>query len=478
MRMLGAMQPTGAVRKAALGLVSFINASPTPYHATMEATTRLEKAGFDRLREESEWDIKPGGKYYFSRNQSAVVAFTVPKRWAPGGGISMVATHIDTCNLRVRPVSKKIANGYLQVAVETYGGGIWHTWFDRDLSLAGRVIVSDGDNGPFTSRMIKIDRPILRVPSLAIHLDRGVNEQFKFNQETEFVPILGQQISSELNAPIHKEGESKGQGLDVSENHHPALLHLLAEELSIKPEQINDFELHLYDVQPSCLGGLSEEFVFSPRLDNQMTSYCALEALIESTSEASTEACESQHESNVNLIALFNHEEVGSVSTTGAEGSLIPTVISRLSPSSEALARTTAKSFLISSDMGHGIHPNYRNKYQENHRPQLNGGVVIKTNAKQRYTTDAIGSFLIKRLVAKRGGKVQEFEVRNDMACGSTVGPALSKMGVRTVDVGLAQLSMHSIRETGGSHDVRAGIDLFLSFFEGFNDIDKELSLL
>ncbi|KAG8825260.1 hypothetical protein FRC17_008780, partial [Serendipita sp. 399] len=429
---MSTLQPTNAVRKAALGLLSFLNASPTPYHAAMEASVRLEKAGFCRLREEEEWDISPGGRYYFT-------------------------------SLRVRPVSKKTANGYLQVAVETYGGGIWHTWFDRDLGLAGRVIVtapssssSSSSGGPFHSKLVKINKPLLRIPSLAIHLDRSVNENFKFNQETEFMPVLGLSIASQLNNPIvaaqketgeqqadqpeNKTKKNGGNGLDIAPNHHPAILHLLAEELSVKPEEIHDFELHLFDTQPPCLGGINEEFIFSPRLDNQMTSYCALEALIESVSDESQATIDSQTNSNVNLIALFNHEEVGSVSTTGAESSLIPSVMSRLSPTPDALARTIARSFLISSDMGHGIHPNYTSKYQQNHRPELNGGIVLKTNAKQKYTTDAVGSFFIKQLAARRNGSVQEFEVRNDMTCGSTVGPLLSKLGVRTVDVGLAQL--------------------------------------
>ncbi|KAG9026967.1 hypothetical protein FS842_004966, partial [Serendipita sp. 407] len=424
-------------------------------------------------------------RYYLTRNQAAVLAFTVPKKWSAGSGLSIVATHIDSPNLRLRPVSKKTANGYLQVAVETYGSGIWHTWFDRDLGLAGRVIVNT--NGSFHSKLVKINRPLLRIPSLAIHLDRSVNDNFKFNQETEFMPILGLSIASQLNSPVkaeikpessdQMENQTVGSGLNIGVNHHPAILHLLAEELSVKPEEIKDFELHLFDTQPSCLGGVNEEFIFSPRLDNQMTSYCALEALIESVSEESDAIVEAQANPNVNMIALFNHEEVGSVSTTGAESSLIPTVMSRLSPTSESLARTIARSFLISSDMGHGIHPNYTSKYQQNHRPELNGGIVLKTNAKQKYTTDAVGSFFIKQLVAKRNGSVQEFEVRNDMTCGSTVGPLLSKLGVRTVDVGLAQLSMHSIRETGGSHDARAGMDLFLSFFQGFAELDRELSL-
>ncbi|CAG8475098.1 1964_t:CDS:2 [Acaulospora colombiana] len=417
---LGPMQPTGAVRKAALGLLSFINSSPTPYHAAMEASTRLEKAGFCRLKEDDEWDITPGGRYYFTRyvyslrckamtdhllinefrNQAALLAFTVPKvcqsplnfllldvQINRSDGLQVVDIFKGLYSLRVRPVSKKVSNGYLQVAVETYGGGIWHSWFDRDLSLAGRVIVEDNSTGSFKSKLVKIDRPLLRIPTLAIHLDRTANENFKFNQETEFVPILGQ-VAAQLNASAagqeaasheheHEHGPigKAANGINISKNHHSALLHLLADELSVKPEEINDFEL-----------------------------YCALEALIESTSEESMAVADSQNESNINLIALFNHEEIGSASTTGAEGSLIPTLLARLSPTAEALARTTARSFLISSDMGHGIHPNYSSKYQENHKPHLNGGIVLKTNAKQKYTT-----------AAKRGGSIQEFEVRNDM---------------------------------------------------------------
>jgi len=402
-----------------------------------------------------------------------LLAFTIPKNWRPGAGVSIVGTHVDSPNLRIRPISKRSASGYLQVGIETYGGGIWHSWFDRDLSIAGRVIVAEKGSG-YTSRLVKIDRPLLRIPTLAIHLDRSSSDNFKFNTETEFTPILGL-LASNLNAPTDKvqSNDNNKQGASsIQDNHHPALLALLAEEMNVKPEEIHDFELQLYDTQPSVLGGLDNEFIFSPRMDNLFSSFAAVEALSDSVSSNYFPS-----EGNVNCIALFNHEEIGSVSTTGAESSLIPSLLQRLSPKPALLDQSIAKSLLISADMGHAVHPNYTSKHEENHRPHMNGGIMIKTNAKQRYASDAIGSFAVKKLLDKKGGKVQEFEVRNDMPCGSTVGPMLSKLGLRTVDVGCAMLSMHSIRETAGSHDVQHAIDFFTSFFEGFAVLDAQLSV-
>ncbi|KAF5393699.1 hypothetical protein D9757_000119 [Collybiopsis confluens] len=466
------MMVSSTVPEAATRLLSFVNSSPTPFHAVQSAVNRLEKVGFTRLKESGSWDkaVKPGGNYFFTRNQSTIVAFTTPQNWKQGAGISIVGTHIDSPNLRIRPVSKRTRAGYLQVGIETYGGGVWHSWLDRDLSVAGRVVTSN-QSGEFKSRLIKIDRPILRIPSLAIHLDRGVNDNFKFNQETEFVPILGL-ISEQLNATAQapKSDTKDIQASSIAENHHSALLSLLASELSIAPDEIHDFELHLYDTQPSQIGGIVNEFIFSPRMDNQFSSFCALDALVGSVS------ANLLSEGNVNCIALFNHEEVGSVSSTGAESNLIPSLLSRLSPTPDLLAQSIDKSFLVSCDMGHAIHPNYMSKHEENHQPRINGGVVIKTNAKQRYTSDAIGSFLVKKLIERKGGKVQEYEARNDMPCGSTVGPHLSTIGLRVVDVGLPMLSMHSIRETAGTSDVQSCIDFFQSLFEGFASLDAKLA--
>ncbi|KAK0206514.1 peptidase M18 [Desarmillaria ectypa] len=461
--------------ETATRLLAFLNASPTPFHAVHNAAVRLETAGFRKLRELDNWDkeIKAGGKYYFIRNQAALVAFTLPPQWQYGTGLSIIATHVDSPNLRVRPVSKKAKAGFLQVGVETYGGGIWHSWLDRDLSLAGRVVVADSA-GNFNSRLVKIDRPLLRIPTLAIHLDRNVNDGFKFNQETEFVPILGL-IANKLNKSKDPTDtpRTESKASSIQTNHHSELLSVIAGELSVAPEEIHDFELSLYDTQPSVLGGLDNEFVFSPRLDNLFSSFCAVDAMCESSSNQNIPDLDG----NVNCIALFNHEEIGSVSRSGAESNLIPSLLSRLSPTPGALACSIAKSFLISCDMGHALHPNFISKHEENHTPCINGGVVIKTNAKQRYTSDAVSSFLVKQLIEKKGGKVQEYEVRNDMSCGSTVGPHLSTIGMRTVDIGLAMLSMHSIRETAGSHDVQNAIDLFTSFFEGFTKLDRSLTV-
>ncbi|KAL5530358.1 hypothetical protein ACEPAF_6616 [Sanghuangporus sanghuang] len=458
--------------QAASDFVSFANASPTPFHAVHNASEILEQAGFVKILEEDKWELKGGGKYYFTRNQASLLAFTLPENWKPGTGASIVATHVDSPNLRIRPISKRTTAGYLQVGVETYGGGIWHSWFDRDLSIAGRVVTSD-NQGNFSSKLIKIERPVIRIPTLAIHLDRGVNDAFKFNQETEMIPMLGL-VSAQLNElGGEKKTTEPKQASSIHDDHHPALLSLLAKELSMNPEQIHDFELHLYDTQPSTLGGVNNEFIFSARMDNLVSSFCAVEALIQSASSKLFPSLQG----NVNAIALFNHEEVGSVSSTGAESSIIPSLLNRLSPTAETLSQSIARSFLISADMGHAVHPNYTSKHEENHKPMMNGGIVLKVNAKQKYTTDAIGSFLVRKLVERKGGKVQVYEVRNDMACGSTVGPMLSKLGVRTVDVGNAMLSMHSIRETAGSHDVQNAIDLFSSFFEGFVELDRSLSL-
>ncbi|KAH6915009.1 aspartyl aminopeptidase [Coprinopsis sp. MPI-PUGE-AT-0042] len=459
--------------EAATKFLKFVNASPTPFHAVSNAAVRLERAGFQKIKERDEWekDVQPGGKYYFTRNQSSLIAFTLPQKWKHGAGLSIVATHVDSPNLKIRPISKRSAQGYLQVGVETYGGGIWHSWLDRDLSIAGRVVVSE-KNGGFISKLVKIDKPILRIPTLAIHLDRNVNDSFKFNQETEFVPILGL-VQEQLNAKKETESTAKAAASSIQENHHPALLELLAGELSIAPEEIHDFDLSLYDTQPAVLGGINNEFIFSPRMDNLVSSFCAVEAISESVAADYFPTLEG----NVNVIALFNHEEIGSVSTTGAESSLIPSLLNRLSPTPGTLAQSISRSFLVSADMGHAVHPNYSSKHEEKHKPKMNEGIVIKTNAKQRYATDAVSSFIVKQLAERRGGKVQEFEVRNDMACGSTVGPMLSKLGVRTVDVGNPMLSMHSIRETAGSHDVQAAIDLFHALFEGFSKLDQGLTV-
>jgi aspartyl aminopeptidase len=247
---------------AALDLISFINASPSPFHAIAECARRLENNGFFRLSErDSAWACVPGGKYYVTRGQSALVAFAVGGRFSPGNGFTIAAGHSDSPCLRVKPVSSLVKGGALSLGVETYGGGIWHTWFDRDLSLAGRVVVERTDGGA-ESRLVRIERPLCRVPTLAIHLDREVNSKFAVNAEAHLPPLLASAVEAALRDPPQKEGGGGGRGVGpAGARHHAGVVRVLAEALGVEPTAVRDFELSLYDVQPSALGGLYEEYI-------------------------------------------------------------------------------------------------------------------------------------------------------------------------------------------------------------------------
>lgn len=479
--------------KSALQFLDFVNASPTPYHAVASAASLLEKAGFAKIRERDDWAgaVKPGGKYYLTRNGSSIVAFAVGQKWRPGGPVGMVGAHTDSPCLRLKPVSKKTAAGFLQVGVETYGGGIWHSWFDRDLSVAGRVLVKDGKGG-FEQRLVKVDKPILRIPTLAIHLHRA--SEFNPNKETELFPIAGL-VAAELNKPgaeaKTEETSEKTEDGDfqplkaVTERHHLPIVELVAAEAGVSAEDIADFELVLYDTHKSCLGGLSDEFIFSPRLDNQEMTFCSVQGLIASVSGPKASSLAS--DPSIRLIACFDHEEIGSTSAQGADSNLLPAVLRRLSvlgrdsdssPESSAFEQTLSRSFLVSADMAHSVHPNYAGKYESSHQPEMNKGVVIKINANQRYATNSPGIVLVREAarLADPPVPLQLFVVRNDSPCGSTIGPMLSaKMGVRTLDLGNPQLSMHSIRETGGSADVEHGIGLFDSFFRNYGVLEGKI---
>ncbi|KAI7905247.1 peptidase M18 [Cokeromyces recurvatus] len=468
-------------RQQALDFIDFLNASPSPFHAVHEASRRLELAGFERISEKESWDLKRMGKYYFTRNGSSLVAFIVGGQYEHNSsGFSIVGAHTDSPCLKVKPISKKEQVGYLEVGVQLYGGGIWHTWFDRDLGIAGRVMVQEED-GSFKHTLVhikKYSKPILRVPTLAIHLDGSVNEAFKFNKETHLLPVLATTAKSVLNAV--KE-EDKLWGSNQVKKHHPALIHLLAETMKINTQQIYDFELCLFDTQPATLSGVYDEFISSARLDNLGMSYCSLMALIQSSKDIQRLS----NGPNISMISLFDNEEIGSTSAHGANSNLLPSVIERIisSPISKKAPPTDTKiafekaihrSMLVSADMAHAVHPNYAEKYEENHRPQMHKGTVIKINANQKYATTAPTSLILHEIARQRNIPIQEFVVRNDSSCGSTIGPMLSaKLGLRTIDIGNPQLSMHSIREVGGVDDVKNGIDLLQAFFDLFPCVDS-----
>ncbi|KAL8842675.1 MAG: hypothetical protein Q9170_000450 [Blastenia crenularia] len=401
----------------------------------------------------------------------------------------MIGAHTDSPTLRVKPVSKKQGEGFIQVGVETYGGGLWHTWFDRDLSLAGRVMVKN-EKGEFAQKLVRINRPIIRIPTLAIHLDR--QETFAFNKETQLFPIAGL-VAAELNRTNETDKPRTPESFDTPDNpsvdrftplkiaterHHPYIVELIANEADVPVSSVIDFELVLYDTQKACIGGLNNELIFSARLDNLGMSYCSITALINSLSRPS--ALDNEH--SIRLICLFDHEEIGSRTAQGADSNLLPAIIRRLSvigpggDNETAYEQTLATSFLVSADMAHSINPNYAAKYENDHKPEMNKGTVIKINANARYATNSPGVVLIQEVARRKQVPLQFFVVRNDSSCGSTIGPMLAaSLGTRTLDLGNAQLSMHSIRETGGVYDVGYGVTLFEGYFEHFGDLERKI---
>jgi len=451
-------------------LISFIHSTPTPFHLVTESEGLLTKAGFTRLDEKDLWAanklVVPGGKYFYHRNLSTIVAFTVGSLYQAGGEFKVIGAHTDSPVLKVKPVSAKSAYGYVQVGVECYGGGLWHTWFDRDLTLAGCVVVGEKDGG-FVRRLVNIKRPVLRVPSLCIHLQSTEERAaFKPNKETHLQPILAM-VEDNLNGEQDKSSKDKTR-------HCSQLLSLLCQELNCEPEQILDLELTLCDTQPGAVWGVGEEFLSSPRLDNQVHCYTGLTALLDHSKDIS-------QDTGVSMLVCFDHEEIGSDSAQGAGSPIMAEAISRVvgcfDTSDEMLKVTIRKSFLISADVAHALHPNYPDKHDKNHQPLLNKGTVIKTNQNQRYATNAETGFILRELARRGDVPIQEFVVRNDCPCGSTIGPIISaKIGIRTVDLGVPSLSMHSIRETMGVLDVSTNAKLFTTFYKEFGKLDAACS--
>jgi len=449
---------------AAEQFLSFVQSTPTPFHLVQESEDKLLKAGFTRLDERQSWNgdfgslVVRGGKYFYHRNRSTIVAFSVGGKYQPGGEFKVIGAHTDSPVLKVKPVSARTAHGYMQVGVECYGGGLWHTWFDRDLTLAGSVIVEKGDSSGFERQLVNLRRPVLRIPSLCIHLQSAEERKsFGPNKETHLQPILAM-VGQDLN----KEDKT---------HHSSKLLGLLSQELGIEQEQIRGLELSLADTQPGQVWGADNEFLSSARLDNQVHCYTGLEALLEHSTDIS-------EDTGVSMLVCFDHEEVGSDSMTGAGSPIMSEAISRVlacfDPSDEMLKVTIRNSFLVSADVAHAIHPNYPEKHEKNHQPLLNSGTVIKSNSNQRYATNGETGFLIREIGRRAEAPLQEFVVRNDCPCGSTIGPIISaKVGIRTVDLGIPSLSMHSIRETMGVKDVETNIKLFTTFFREFGSLDK-----
>lgn len=413
-------------------LLSFLDAAPTPWHAVLEMRRRLAGAGFQPLREGDAWQLEPGKAYLVERGGGALAAFVVGQGALAEEGFRLMGAHTDSPGLRVKPRGEHAKGGMLRLGVEVYGGPILATWTDRELGLAGRLSVKDaGSPGSLSQRLVRLDRALLRMANAAIHLNREVNNKGLVLDKQEELPLL---LAAEESLP--DGGLLRG---------------LLAQAANVEPAQILAWDLCAVDLQPAALWGASQEFIASGRLDNLAMCHAGLEAVLAASQQASQVR-------GVAVALFFDHEEVGSQSPTGADGSLLPDLLERiheaLGGGREAFLRACAHSFLISADMAHALHPNYLRLYEPQHQVFLNQGPVIKLNSNLRYTTDGPGAARFARICDEAQVPVQRYVHRTDLPCGSTIGPmASARMGIAAVDVGNPMLSMHSVRESAGALD-------------------------
>ena len=422
--------------KSLASLRRFLDESPTPFHAVANASVRLREAGYRWVDEGTSWRSagKPG-KYFFTRNDSSLVAVNFNRAPAEHG-FRVVGGHTDSPCLKVKPNAITHNNGYAKLAVEVYGGALLNPWFDRGLGLAGRVTLLT-TAGKLENHLITIDRPIAFIPSLAIHLDRDVNENRSINKQKELPAVLCR-VSTKTPAAKSPMAESPGPP-DFNE-FLKAQLKRQYRRLTVS--KILAFELCLYDCQRAEIVGLENEFIASARLDNLLSCYAGLEALLAANDKTN------------NVLVLNDHEEVGSTSAGGAEGPFLHGVLLRLCGDEATLARALSHAMLVSADNAHGVHPNYADKHEPGHQPLLNGGPVIKVNSNQRYATNSETAALFGRVCERNNLPFQTVVVRSDMACGTTIGPiTAARLGIRTVDIGVPQLGMHSIRELAGAAD-------------------------
>jgi aspartyl aminopeptidase len=420
-------------------LMAFLDASPTPFHAVLSMKKMLGNAGFSELSEAGEWMLKAGDKHFVTRNGSSIIAFVVGRDDLGNNGIRLVGAHTDSPCLMVKPQPDISKQGYFQLGVEVYGGALLNPWFDRDLSIAGRVVYRNSKN-QLKQKLVDFKTAVATIPSLAIHLDRNANTDHSINAQTDIVPILMLEKEASVGA-----GESS-----------QAFRRLLRERFLNEDDTVLDYELCLYDTQSAAVIGLNSEFIASARLDNLLSCFVAAQAMI---SSSGAHTC---------LMVCNDHEEVGSVSAIGADGPFLENIIDRLSGggSTSLVSRIINKSLMMSCDNAHATHPNFSNNHDGGHLPKLNGGPVVKVNVKQRYATTSLTSSIFRQLCDELEIPVQTFVSRNDLGCGSTIGPiAAARLGVPTLDVGIPQLAMHSCREITGADDPLRLSRVLLEFF-------------
>ncbi len=404
-------------------LFSFLGRTPTSYHAVSALEEELARYQFVKLSESAVWNIEAGKRYLCTRNGS-LIAFTVGSDTNLRAGFRMIGAHTDSPSLQVKPHSKSNREPYLVAGIEKYGGALLSTWFDRELSLAGRVSYTTS-KGLYKTGLIDFGRPLLYIPSLAIHLNKEANEGQKLNPQTHLSPVLAQSTDDQLP-------ELESVVLDQLKKEYP-------EE---NPGKVNGFDLFCYDTRKPGYFGVNEEFLAAARLDNLLSCYVGLKALIQAGERTNS------------ILICSNHEEIGSRTNSGALGNFLLSVLSRLFSGNQEKLISLHNSFLLSLDNAHASHPNYQESADKDHKVTLNGGPVIKINASQRYCSNGITASVPRILAAEIGVQCQDFVMRSDMACGSTIGPLTSsQLGLGAVDMGIPTWGMHSIREVTGSRD-------------------------
>ena len=417
-------------KSATKELINFIDASPTCFHAVANMKESLLKEGFVELKENEHWKIEKGGNYFVTRNDSAIIAFTIPLEYKKG--VRIVASHSDSPSLKIKENPEMFCDGYIKLNVEGYGGLICSQWFDRPLSIAGRVIVKDKETNSLVTKLINIDKDLVMIPSLAIHMNRQLNEGYRYNIQKDMLPLYG-------------DFTSKGNFMKTV--------------TEIAGDRVLGHDLFLYNRQKGTIWGASEEFVSCCRLDNLQCAFATLKGFIAG-----------KRKEHMSFYCVFDNEEVGSGTKQGAASTFLYDTLTRVHESlgltKEDYFISLADGFMISADNGHAVHPNYPEKCDPVNRPIVNGGIVIKYNANQKYCTDGISAAMFKDLCETAGVPTQTFVNRSDIPGGSTLGNiSNTQVALNTVDIGLPQLAMHSTYETAGVKDTFYLIKAITEFF-------------
>ncbi|MBU3213672.1 M18 family aminopeptidase [Clostridium estertheticum] len=412
----------------AQNLIDYIYDSPTAYHAVAKAKEDLSKAGFVEIKEEDKWELKKGGKYFVTKNDSALTAFVVGKGEIEESGFKIIGAHTDSPSFRIKPSPEMVVdNVYVRLNTEVYGGPILNTWMDRPLAIAGRVTLRSKDILHPETRLVNIKRPIMIIPNLAIHMNRNVNNGIELNKQKDLLPLL-----SMVNENLEKNNY---------------LISAIAKELAVDLKEIIDFDLFLYEYEKGSIIGLNNEFISSSRLDDLAMVHAGISAISRGSSVQAT-----------NVIVCFDNEEVGSSTKQGADSNMLVDILERITISlhknREEFFRAISKSFIISADNAHAVHPNSPEKNDPTNKPYINKGPVIKISASQSYTTDSNSDAVYELICEKASVPIQKFVNRSDARGGSTIGPISSThLNIRSVDMGSPTLAMHSIRELGGVLD-------------------------